>query len=221
MNKPARPNPIVRFVVVRPAKSPLTGQTHITVLSSARRDCWDKCYPPGAVAPSLLDRMYSALFSPKSSGSPALVARQDDSDKDDDDDNDKEEKEDEDDQTDKENEEGGFELDDSMCSICFQAMDTCGEMDGCKHRYCLNCLLQWSQKRNWCPTCRQEFVLVYESTWRWSTKPAAATSYKRRVVRSVFRLKDVRTFTTRMLPGAHYLDTNVRCDNHSVVVLYY
>lgn len=216
VNKPAKPSPAAaRFVVVRPVRSPLTGQTYITVLSSARRDCWDRCYPPGALVPSLLDRMYSALFSPKPSGSPALVVRQEE--EEDDNYKDVEEKEEDDDDHagKKENEE--FELDDSMCCICFQPMGTCGEMDGCKHRYCLDCLLQWSQKRNWCPTCRQEFVFVYESTWHLDATPAP---YKRRVVRSVFRVKDVRAATARILPEALYSDTHVRCDNHSVVVLY-
>lgn len=43
------------------------------------------------------------------------------------------------------------------CSICLQAINNASFVDICLHKFCYECLFQWSQEKNDCPLCKEKF----------------------------------------------------------------
>lgn len=109
-----------------------------------------------------------------------------------------------------------FELDDSRCPICFHVIEKCGEVDQCTHRYCLPCLMRWSEKSNWCPICRQTFAQVFVSTWRYSDthKP-----YKRYPMRCVFSTVELRDYLNANLPTLELQPYCIKYNRTKIVLL--
>ena len=44
------------------------------------------------------------------------------------------------------------------CPICFGRTGIAARPSGCKHVFCNNCILKWSQTSNKCPVCRGLFT---------------------------------------------------------------
>lgn len=103
---------------------------------------------------------------------------------------------------------------DRTCAICLEEITTCGEVDKCAHRFCLACLLQWSDHSNTCPVCRQEFVQVFQST-KFCGKP----QYWRYPVRCVFQMRDFRDYVAECLPLLQTLDYSLKFNRSTLVML--
>lgn len=54
-----------------------------------------------------------------------------------------------------------------VCCICSAAISVQGQLDSCKHVFCLDCILKWADIENSCPLCKQRFSQV---TPRWHRK---------------------------------------------------
>ena len=50
---------------------------------------------------------------------------------------------------------------DNQCAVCLsdQAVRPAA-LDGCEHRFCRDCVLEWSRVTNLCPVCRRAFGLI-------------------------------------------------------------
>mmetsp|Transcript_6720 Transcript_6720/g.6942 ORF Transcript_6720/g.6942 Transcript_6720/m.6942 type:complete len:460 (+) Transcript_6720:89-1468(+) len=46
------------------------------------------------------------------------------------------------------------------CSICLEKMKEKGEIDSCKHKFCVKCIVKWSKVTNLCPICKKKFNSV-------------------------------------------------------------
>lgn len=45
----------------------------------------------------------------------------------------------------------------NQCSICLNEIDNPAFADGCLHKFCYQCLVEWSKRSNQCPVCRTLF----------------------------------------------------------------
>mmetsp|Transcript_25710 Transcript_25710/g.45102 ORF Transcript_25710/g.45102 Transcript_25710/m.45102 type:complete len:123 (-) Transcript_25710:2977-3345(-) len=54
-----------------------------------------------------------------------------------------------------------------MCGVCWQNVAQQGELDCCKHVFCLECVLRWARQAGTCPICKGHISTV---TARWLRK---------------------------------------------------
>ena len=47
------------------------------------------------------------------------------------------------------------------CGVCLEPLVDASELDSCKHKFCLKCILEWVKKKSECPYCRSKFESVY------------------------------------------------------------
>ena len=54
------------------------------------------------------------------------------------------------------------ETDDIECCICLEepSADDVATIDGCEHKFCVDCVTQWSETNNVCPLCRTRFTSI-------------------------------------------------------------
>jgi len=54
------------------------------------------------------------------------------------------------------------EADEVECCICLEepSADDIATINGCEHRFCLNCIAQWSNANHLCPLCRTRFTSI-------------------------------------------------------------
>ena len=64
------------------------------------------------------------------------------------------------------------------CSICSAAISVQGQLNSCKHLFCLACILQWGEIENTCPICKRRFTKV---TPRWHRKCLSLRKAERKV----------------------------------------
>ena len=50
--------------------------------------------------------------------------------------------------------------DERKCSICLGELSDASQPDGCAHRFCFVCLLEWSKMSLFCPLCKTEFSVI-------------------------------------------------------------
>jgi hypothetical protein len=47
-----------------------------------------------------------------------------------------------------------------MCGVCWQNVSEQGELDCCKHVFCLTCILRWARQAGTCPICKGPITTV-------------------------------------------------------------
>ncbi|XP_008286488.1 PHD and RING finger domain-containing protein 1-like [Stegastes partitus] len=54
--------------------------------------------------------------------------------------------------------------DSDKCYVCLSPFEkqTVASLDSCRHVFCLDCILQWSQTANTCPVDRVSFAFIYQ-----------------------------------------------------------
>ena len=54
------------------------------------------------------------------------------------------------------------ETDEVECCICLEgsSADDVATINGCEHKFCLDCISQWSEAKNVCPLCRTRFTSI-------------------------------------------------------------
>eukprot|EP00984_Skeletonema_dohrnii_P016743 scaffold7489_cov203-Skeletonema_dohrnii-CCMP3373.AAC.2 len=54
------------------------------------------------------------------------------------------------------------ETDEIECCICLEepSADDVATIDGCEHKFCVDCVTQWSETNNVCPLCRTRFTSI-------------------------------------------------------------
>jgi hypothetical protein len=54
-------------------------------------------------------------------------------------------------------------LESNDCPICLSSIENKCNTNGCRHEFCLNCLLEWHRQQPYCPVCRQSFSIIRHS----------------------------------------------------------
>lgn len=49
---------------------------------------------------------------------------------------------------------------DISCAICFEDVKVRGRLNTCKHMFCHDCIIKWSENSNTCPLCKQRFEII-------------------------------------------------------------
>jgi hypothetical protein len=62
------------------------------------------------------------------------------------------------------------------CGICFEEeFESAGLIDCCKHSYCFDCILKWSENSNTCPQCKRRFKKIVKTTVKTGEKAKPIT----------------------------------------------
>lgn len=56
--------------------------------------------------------------------------------------------------------------DSEVCAICLESVTSIGVANACRHRFCVQCLTEWTAEHNYCPLCRQVIEAVFAVTHR-------------------------------------------------------
>jgi hypothetical protein len=92
----------------------------------------------------------------------------------------------------------------NLCPLRYDSFASPAALDGCGHRFCLECVLQWSENHNQCPCCRQEFVQVSQDNVP---------------VRIVLREKDFRSYINETYPALFSHELALVHDANELVVV--
>ncbi len=49
---------------------------------------------------------------------------------------------------------------DDLCSICLCCVEESSSIDGCCHKYCLECITHWANIKTSCPYCKAPFLII-------------------------------------------------------------